>query len=204
MKDINKILKDYRNELGMSLDELCRLTGIPKSTLSRYENNPNQKMDIKIIYEVARTLKIPKTVIEKSFFEDLFWEGDSTTRLPVLGRVCAGNGTVAQEEVIGYETVEPKYGMGEYFCLQVKGNSMSPKIDDGDIVLVKKQNYVENGELAIVIVDNEDGLIKKVEYSEDCIKLISFNLYYPERVFEKYEMNRVKIVGKVVESKRKW
>lgn len=204
MKDINNVLKAYRNELGISLDELGKLTGIPKSTLSRYENNPNQKMDIKIVYEVAKTLKIPKSVIEKSFFEDLFWEEESTVRLPILGRVCAGNGTVAQEEIIGYETVEAKYGNEEYFCLQVKGDSMSPKIDSGDVVLVKKQNYVENGELAIVIVDNEDGLIKKVEYDKDCIKLISFNLYYPERIFEKYEMDRVKIIGKVIESKRKW
>lgn len=204
MKDINNVLKEYRNELGISLDELGKLTGIPKSTLSRYENNPNQKMDIKIVYEVAKTLKIPKSVIEKSFFEDMFWEEESNARLPIVGRVCAGNGTVAQEEIIGYETVESKYGRDEYFCLQVKGNSMSPKIDNGDIVLVKKQDYVENGELAIVIVDNEDGLIKKVEYSKDCLKLISFNLYYPERIFEKYEMDRVKIIGKVIESKRKW
>lgn len=204
MKNVNSILKEYRNELGISLDELGKMTGIPKSTLSRYENNPKQKMDIKIVYEVAKTLKIPKSVIEKSFFEDLFWEEDATAQLPIVGRVCAGNGVFAQEEIIGYETVETKYGSDDYFCLQVKGNSMSPKIDSGDIVLVKKQDYVENGELAIVIVDNEDGLIKKVEHGKDCIKLISFNLYYPERIFEKNEMSRVKIIGKVIESKRKW
>lgn len=204
MKNINNVLKDYRNELGMSLDELGRLTGIPKSTLSRYENNPNQKMDIKIVYEIAKTLKIPKTVIEKSFFEDLFWEDECTARIPVVGRVCAGNGTVAQEELIGHEAVESKYGTGEYFYLQVKGNSMSPKIDSGDIVLVKRQDYVEKGELAIVIVDDEDGAVKKVEYDDNRIKLISFNLYYPERVFANDEMSRVKIIGKVIESKRKW
>lgn len=204
MKNINEVLRDYRNEAGISLDELARLTRVPKSTLSRYENNPNQKMDIKIVYEIAKTLKIPKSVIGKSFFEDLLWEEGETAKIPVLGRVCAGNGTVAQEEIIGYEPAEAKYGNDDYFCLQVNGDSMSPKIDNGDIVLVKKQNYVENGELAIVIVDNEDGFIKKVEHDSETIRLVSFNLYYPERIFEKDEMNRVKIIGKVVESKRKW
>ena len=81
---------------------------------------------------------------------------------------------------------------------------MSPKIDNGDVVLVKKQNSVENGELAIVIVDDEEGMIKQVLYDEECIRLVSFNLFYPERVFEKFNMERVKIVGKVIESKRKW
>ncbi len=204
MTIINNVLKDYRNQMGLSLDELARLTGVPKSTLSRYENNPNQKMDIKIVFEIAKTLKIPRDVISKSFFESLIVEKEETVKIPVVGRVCAGNGTIACEEILGHETVESKYSGDDYFCLQVKGNSMSPKIDNGDIVLVKKQEYVESGELAIVIVDDDDGLIKKVEYGKDSIKLISFNLYYPERIFGKDEMNRVKIIGKVIESKRKW
>lgn len=205
MKNINNVLKDYRARIGISLDELGRMTGIPKSTLSRYENNLDQKMDIGNVFEIVRALKIPVSVIGREIFDGIATEGDFGTKLPVLGRVSAGLGTDAREEVIGYETVEPKYGTGEYFCLQVKGDSMSPRIDHEDIVLVKKQDYVESGELAIVIVDNEDGLIKKVEYGKDCLKLISFNMqHYPERVFEKDEINRVKIIGKVVESKRKW
>lgn len=205
MKNINNVLKDYRAKIGISLDELGRITGIPKSTLSRYENNLDQKMDIGNVFEIVRALKIPISVIGREIFDGIVAEGDFGTKLPVLGKVSAGLGTDAREEVICYETVEAKYGTGDYFCLQVKGDSMSPRIDHEDIVLVKKQNYVENGELAIVIVDNEDGLIKKVEYGKDCLKLISFNMqHYPERVFEKDEINRVKIIGKVVESKRKW
>lgn len=205
MKSINNVLKDYRTKLGISLDELGRITGIPKSTLSRYENNSDQKIDIGNVFEIVRALKIPISVIGREIFDGISADEEYGARVPVLGRVSAGLGTDAHEEVLCYETVEPKYGSGDFFCLQVKGDSMSPRIDHGDIVLVKKQDYVENGELAIVIVDNEDGLIKKVEYDKDCIRLISFNMqHYPERVFEKNEINRLKIVGKVVESKRKW
>lgn len=204
MKEINKILKEYRNKQGMSLDELSRRTGIPKSTLSRYENNPNQKLDIKNIYEIAKVIEMPNLVIENILFGASYTRDNFNVKVPVVGRVCAGNGIIAEEDIVGYETVESKYGTDEYFCLQVKGNSMSPKIDSGDIVLVKKQNAVENGELAIVIVDDEEGMIKKIEYGDDYIKLVSFNLYYHERIFEKTEMGRVKIIGKVIESKRKW
>ncbi len=205
MKNINNVLKDYRANLGISLDELAKITGIPKSTLSRYENNSEQKMDIGNVFEIVKALKIPISVMGREIFDGLITEEDFGARLPVLGRVSAGLGTSACEDVLCYETVEAKYATDEYFCLQVKGDSMSPRIDHEDVVLVKKQDYVENGELAIVIVDNEDGLIKKVEYGKDFIKLISFNMqHYPERVFEKNDMNRVKIVGKVVESKRKW
>lgn len=72
------------------------------------------------------------------------------------------------------------------------------------MVLVKKQSCVENGDVAVVIVDNEDGMLKKVVYDEKSIKLLSFNPYYPEMCFEDFDMNRVKIVGKVIESKKKW
>ncbi len=205
MKSINNVLKDYRTKLGISLDELGKTTGIPKSTLSRYENNSEQKIDIGNVLEIVKALKIPISVIGREIFDGMDADESYGARLPVLGKVSAGLGTDAHEEVLSYETVEAKYGNDDFFCLQVKGDSMSPRIDHGDIVLVKKQDYVENGELAIVIVDNEDGLIKKVEYDKDCIRLVSFNMqHYPERVFEKDDINRLKIVGKVVESKRKW
>ncbi len=205
MKNINNVLKDYRTRLGISLDELGRITGIPKSTLSRYENNCDQKMDIGNVSEIAKALKIPASVMGREIFDGLASEEALGSKVPVLGKVSAGLGTNATEEILCYETVEEKYGTEDYFCLLVKGDSMSPRIDHGDVVLVKRQDYVENGELAIVIVDDEDGLIKKIEYGKDFIKLISFNMqHYPERVFEKNDINRVKIIGKVVESKRKW
>lgn len=204
MENINAILKEYRKRRKMSLDNLSECTGIAKSTLSRYENNPNQKLDIKRIYEIAEVLEIPNKVIEDSLLGGLSMYEFFTAKVPLLGKVCAGYGIIAQEDIVGYEVVEAKYGTGEYFCLQVKGDSMSPKIDNGAIVLVKKQDSVENGDLAIVIVDDEEGMIKRVIYDEDSIKLISFNPFYPERIFKKFEMERVKIVGKVVESKIKW
>ena len=75
---------------------------------------------------------------------------------------------------------------------------------EDDLVLVQLQSVVESGDYAVVIVDNEDGLVKKIVYGENYIHLKSNNPYYPVRKFEGDEMNRVRIVGKVVESKRKF
>ena len=204
MEKINEILKEYRKFVGISLDELQKKTGVPKSTLSRYENNPNQKIDIKAFSEIAKVLKIPSDVIGNIWIDENSVPKSGFLKLPVLGRVCAGNGIIAQENIIGQEFADIKYNSDDYFYLSVRGNSMAPRIDNGDLVLVKKQDCVENGDIAVVIVDNEDGMLKKVIYDNKCIRLLSFNPYYPEMCFEDFDMSRVKIVGKVIESKKKW
>jgi len=124
--------------------------------------------------------------------------------LPVLGRVCAGNGILAQEEVLYYEPVDAKYATGEYFYLKVKGDSMAPQIAENDLVLVRTQTSVDSGDVAVVLVDDMEGMIKKVVYDETNIHLISFNPYYPEKHFSDADVLRVRVVGKVIESKRKW
>lgn len=204
MININEVLKEYRNLSGLSLDDLQKRSGIPKSTLSRYENNPNQKIDIKAFSEIAKVLQIPASVIEGIWIDENSLPGEKEIKLPVLGRVCAGNGIFAEQNVVGTETADSKYGTGEYFYLNVSGNSMSPQINSGDMVLVKRQEIVDSGDVAVVMVDREDGMLKKVVIEDDCIKLVSFNPYYPEFVFKGKDMNRVDIVGKVIESKRKW
>lgn len=204
MININEVLKEYRNLSGLSLDDLQKRSGIPKSTLSRYENNPNQKIDIKAFFEIAKVLQIPASVIEGIWIDEDSVPGEKEIKLSVLGKVCAGNGIYAEQNVIGTETADSRYANGEYFYLSVTGNSMSPHINNGDLVLVKRQSMVDSGDVAVVMVDREEGMLKKVVIKKDCIRLLSFNPYYPEMTFEKNEINRVDIVGKVIESKRKW
>ena len=79
-----------------------------------------------------------------------------------------------------------------------------PKIDDGSIVLVKRQDYAENGDVVVVIVDEEDSMIKQIEYGEDRLTLVSFNHFYPPKIFVKDDINRVKIIGKVIQSTKMW
>lgn len=90
----------------------------------------------------------------------------------------------------------------DYVWLRVTGDSMEPFILDGDYVLVQMQSMVNSGDIAVVIINGDDGLVKKILIENDCITLISKNPYYPPRKFIKKEMNEIKIYGKVIESKR--
>ena len=88
-------------------------------------------------------------------------------RIPVLGRVAAGIPIDAIEEVIDWEDISADMvaGGAEYFGLQIKGDSMEPKISSGDIVIVRKQPDVESGEVAVVLVNGDDATVKRVKKS---------------------------------------
>lgn len=126
--------------------------------------------------------------------------------ISVIGVVAAGYQALADTNIIGYELVSADMlndGF-EYAWLKVKGDSMYPLIMDGDLVLVRLQNEIDSGDLAVVIVDEEDGVIKRVQYSTNKVTLISENSEkYPPRVFEKADISRLRIWGKAIDLKRK-
>lgn len=115
-------------------------------------------------------------------------------------------GRFAENHIIGYEYISPDSisQYEEYFFLKVKGDSMEPQICNGDYALIQKKTSVDSGSIAVVIIDNEDGVIKKVNYGSDWIELVSFNPYYPPRRFEGSDVQRISVVGLVKEIKRKF
>lgn len=141
------------------------------------------------------------------FLHDLMqYTPQSMIPIPVVGKVAAGYTCLAETEIIGYELVDRDTILEgyEYMWLKVKGDSMEPMILEGDLVLVRLQRSVNSGEYGVVIVDEEDGLVKRIELGNCKITLISNNPYYPPREFRNEETQRVRIVGKVIESKRKF
>ena len=125
------------------------------------------------------------------------------TELPVYGDVSAGPGAFAEQRILGWEESDDYEDEEEYFYLIVSGDSMYPELKDGDYVLVHVQDWIEDGQIAVVVVDGE-GLVKKIERGEDYITLVSINPHYPPRKYVEYDMNRVHILGHVVEVKRKF
>lgn len=125
--------------------------------------------------------------------------------VPIVGNVAAGYSALAETNIIGYMPVEEEFLNDgyEYAWLRVKGDSMFPTIQEGDLVLVRLQQEVESGDLAVVIVDEEDGLIKRVKYSTNSVTLISDNPEYEDRVFKRKDMNRITIWGVPVEIRRR-
>jgi len=119
---------------------------------------------------------------------------------PLLGTVKAGYDYLANENIIGYINIDKKISDPEnYFALKVVGDSMQPVLYEDDIIVVHKQNDVESGQIAIVLVDGEEGTVKKVIKHDDYIELIAFNSYYPPRKLSKND--NFKIIGKVVEAR---
>ncbi len=127
------------------------------------------------------------------------------TELDIVGTVRAGVGGVAHQDIIGHEYAYTVNANKEtHFYLKVKGDSMEPKISEGDLALVLKQSDVDSGDLAIVLVGEEEGVIKKVVKKPNSIELHSFNPYYPTRVFVGKEMAYIKILGKVIKIISSW
>lgn len=122
--------------------------------------------------------------------------------VPIYGRVSAGTGVFADNEVIGTQPILSVYvrNVGECFCLKVTGDSMLPRIADGDIILVRKQTSVDSGDYAVVLVDDDNGVVKKVVYDADSVTLISINPNYPPRTFSGKDLQRIQVIGKLIQS----
>ena len=129
-------------------------------------------------------------------------------RIPILGKVVAGIPLEAITDIDGWEEISPKMAAsGEYFALRIKGQSMEPKLHEGDIVIVKRQSDVESGDTAIILVDGEDATVKQIKKTKEGIMLIGLNIdVYPPHFYTNREIADlpVQIIGKVVESRHTW
>lgn len=123
---------------------------------------------------------------------------------PVIGLASAGTGVIAEEMIVGWETVEDEYDNDNCFWLEVSGNSMAPKIDNGDRVLVQRDAEIESGCIAVVVVDGTEGFLKQVEFGENSTSLHSFNPYYPDMEFVDADQKRLHFIGRVREMKRRF
>lgn len=126
-------------------------------------------------------------------------ESSKIRKIPIYESVSAGFGSSAQDYIIDYMPmfIESDSEAEETLGIKVKGNSMYPKIEDGDIVQVRKQSTVDNGRVAVVLIDGEDALVKRFYHEGNRIVLKSFNPEYPPRYFEREDMNRVQVLGLV-------
>lgn len=148
--------------------------------------------------------------IGKSELLDLhtFGKQDTTAvKIPVLGRVAAGIPLDAVEEIIDYEEIpEAMAADGEYFGLRINGDSMEPKISNGDVVIVRKQDTADDGDLIIALVNGDEGCCKRLKKYENGIALISTNPAYNPMYFSADEVGNspVRIIGKVKELRAKF
>lgn len=196
-------IRKLRTDRGWTQQELadrCDFSG--RSVINRLEVGRN---DIN-----QNKLRILAEALDVDVADILYVNADeehnvSATKIPVLGSVKAGVPLEAITDIVGYEEIPKMWTtQGSYFGLVISGDSMMPYFLDGDIVIVKKQNTCENGEIAIVMVNGDDACCKKFYKNSTGVSLHSLNPSYEPMVFtpEQVESLPVQVIGVVVEMRR--
>jgi repressor LexA len=119
-----------------------------------------------------------------------------TKKFPLLGTIAAGNPIYTEEQFESY--IEAGANIPADFCLKIQGDSMiNARICDGDIVFIKKQSYVDDGQIAAVLI-NDEATLKRVYKSENEIVLVAENPAYKPMVYKNEELNYIRILGKAI------
>lgn len=193
---ISEKINKLRLSKKMSQRSLAKDLNVTNATISNWEAGI-RKPDTDTLQVLARYFGVPMGY----FFEDT-----QKTRIPVLGKIPAGIPIEMIEDVLDYEEINPDMLRGgkEYFALKVKGDSMSPKFLEGDILIVRKQDDCENGDFAIVAVNGYDATFKKVIKKENCIILQPLNPNFEPVIYDNDQIATlpVRILGVVVEIRR--
>lgn len=218
---LGQIIKAYREENRMSMDDFSKASGLSKAYISQLENGINPKTGEASVPSINSIKKAANGMFMT--FDELFSQLDDnmkvTTspekvkmakkaiRIPVLGNVAAGIPISAIETVIDYEEISEELAhTGEFFALKIKGDSMEPEIRNGDTVIVKQQDDAATGDIVIVLVNGDDATCKRLIKYHDGIRLMPINPVYEPIFYSKEEVveKPVKIIGKVIENRRKY
>lgn len=214
-----KLIDTFANRLQKALDnskmkqvDLVEKTGLDKTLINKYLAGLMKAKQDKLTI-LADALNVNEVWLmgydipmDRNIGTDEL--GNPVVDIPLLGSVKAGYDYLAQENWVGTIQVETSLvGDGsEYFALEVKGDSMAPVFIEGDIIIIHKQNDCENNQIAIVIVNGEEGTVKKVRKTEAGIILQPLNPAYAPMIFTNEEIDSIPItiVGIVRQLKREF
>lgn len=209
MGQFQNILKSLRTAAGITQNDLAAQLKISRSTIGMYESGAREP-DFETLELIADYFNVD--------IDYLLGRTSKTTYIPtpsprkgvavkVLGRVAAGIPIEAIEDIIDTEEItEEMAKTGEFFGLRIKGDSMTPAICNGDTVIVRQQDDADTGDIVIATINGDEATCKRLRKYQGGIELISINPSYKPFEFtnEEIQSKPVKIIGKVVESRRKF
>jgi repressor LexA len=210
MESIAERIKQRRLALGLSYQDLANASGLSKSTLQRYETGAIGNIPLDRIDCLSKGLRVsPEWLLgwdeqqrtAEAGHTNQMYPYKPTHRIPILGRISAGLPLYAEENIEGYMMTELNGG-AEYFALRVKGDSMTAaRIYDGDILVVRRQDHVENGQIAVVLVNGDEATVKKFYRTDTTVSLVPQSLN-PEHQLQIYDVSKteVKVLGLVVQN----
>lgn len=201
-------IAQLREEKGLSQLEFAHKVNINNSVMNRIEKGIRPIRDDELI-AISKCLGVSIDYLlgnapAKAVQQKPTGRG---VRIPVLGRVVAGIPIEAVEEILDYEEITPELAAtGEFFALKIRGHSMEPRMMEGDVVIVRRQDDVDSGDVAIVLVNGDEATVKRVKKQEEGITLIATNtsVYEPHFYSNKEIADLpVRILGRVVELRGK-
>jgi len=193
-------IKQLRRERKIKAADLAQFLNVAESTMSLYENEKREP-PFDVLKNIADYFNVS--------IDYLLGAEESAKKhgkkIPVFGSVAAGIPIEAITDIEDYEEItEELAATGEFFALKIRGDSMTPVMMDGDIVIVRAQESIENGAIAIVFVNGDDATCKKIKKTPEGVMLISVNPAYEPMFYSNKEIEElpVRILGKVVELRR--
>lgn len=202
------ILRRLREEKSLSQEELSKIFGLSKSTIGMYEQGkrmPNSDILKKIATYFDVTLDYlmdyssENNAISSGFMEKYGLSPIVTKQFPMIGEIACGKPIMCEEN---YETyIEASKDINADFCLTAKGDSMiNARIFDGDVVFIREQSIVDNGEIAAVIVNDDEITLKRFYYYPDAQRVVlqPENPKYAPLVYEGERLDHIRVLGKAV------
>lgn len=206
---LNERIKNMRIRCGYTLAYVADLIGVKEATMQRYESGDIKNIKHETIVKLSEIFGCSPAYL-------MGWEPNvapakiaekGSVSIPVLGRVAAGIPIEAIEDIIDTEEIPKKLAQtGKFFGLMIKGDSMEPRMAEGDVVIVRQQDDAESGDIVIAAVNGTDATCKRIRKYRDGIELVSINPAYAPMFFTNAEIEEkpIRILGKVVELRAKF
>lgn len=202
-------IKEIRKSKKLTQGELGALIGVSAAAVSQWEiGKANISYHLAINLAKALNVSVDYLLGNADTFSGNGTLKEVGTRIPVVGAIRAGIPITAIEDVEDWEEIPDAMARGgDYIALRVRGSSMEPKIFDGDVAIIRRQETVENGQIAAVLINGDEATIKKVKIMPEGIMLIAYNAEVYEPHF--YSLQEiadlpVRIYGRLVEVRRKF
>ena len=207
-KAISRRLLNAINESKLSYSEIEKLSGVPKSAIQRYANSLTDSIPIDRLVAICKAINVnPKSIMGWDTQNGLeihaipsngFEFAPGKYRIPIVATVAAGKPIFAEENIESYIDYD-KDPRGEIFALRIKGESMTPRIQDGDIIIVDQACGWEDGNIVVATVNGDHGTCKIIKKYADGLSLISLNPAYEPMYFTSDQVRDlpVQIIGKV-------
>ncbi|MDE7438951.1 MAG: helix-turn-helix domain-containing protein [Clostridia bacterium] len=198
-------IKELRKQAGLTQEKLAKMLSVTQANLSGWELDKWQP-DQEALNKLADYFNVSVDYILGRDVTANVQQGRGV-KIPVYGEIAAGIPIEAIEDIIDFEEITPELAAsGEFLALSIKGDSMAPRIQNGDVVIIRRQETVENGDIAAVMVNGDSATLKRVKLDNNGIWLLPLNPAFDPIFYTKKECadKPVRILGKMIELRAKF